>query len=166
MADIADPRITVLKGFVDESDVGRLFAAADFALFPFRRISTSGSLMLALTFGVPVIAPAVPALADLVRNGREGLLFDPAEPDDLSRALVEAAVLDEKSRLAMGRHALARARGFPPGDFASGMAELLLELPAQEAPPKPARRASKRAPLSVVEPGEGRRAAPTRRRRG
>jgi len=105
VADVAHPRITILKGYVEDEDVARLFAAADFALFPYRRISTSGALLLALTYGVPVIAPRIPALADLLQDGREGLVFDPSDSSALGEAFREAAALPEARRQAMGRAA-------------------------------------------------------------
>lgn len=156
LADVSDPRVTVLKGFVEDGDVGTLFAAADYALFPFRRISTSGSLLLALTFGVPVIAPAVPALAEMVTDGREGLLFDPAEAEGLAAALTRAAELPEARRLALGRGALARARAFPPERFARDLATLLDRLTAPASTGGVVELPRRRAAL---------RAVPTKRRR-
>lgn len=164
VADVSDPRVTIIKGYIDEVEVGRLFAAADYALFPFRRISTSGSLLLALTFGVPVIAPAVPALAETVTHGREGLLFDPADPRALARTLSAAAAQDEALRQRQGRAALARAKAFPPERFGRQMAALLerLEQPAATVVELPRR---KQAALRVVEPRQSRRSAAPRRRK-
>ncbi len=164
VADVGDPRVTILKGYVDDALVSRFFAAADYALFPFRRISTSGSLLLALTFGVPVIAPAVPALAETVRDGREGLLFDPADPRALARALTMAATQEESLRQRQGRAALARAKAFPPERFAQQMAALLEELEQPEARVVELPR-RKDAALRVVETRQSRRSAAPRRRK-
>src|SRR5690606_28321688 len=117
VADVSHPRITILKGYVEDEDVARLFAAADYALFPYRRISTSGALLLALTYGVPVIAPRIPALVGLLQDGREGLVFDPGDPAALAAAFRQAALLPEPRRQAMGRAALAQALAHPPAAF-------------------------------------------------
>ena len=164
VADVAHPRITILKGYVEDDDVARLFAAADFALFPYRRISTSGALLLSLTYGVPVIAPRIPALADLLQDGREGLVFDPADPAGLTRALGEAAVLPEAKRLAMGRAALARALAHPPAAFSGAMARLIEGFAPASAKPVAA---PVQAPAKGERPAAERpaKAARTRRRR-
>lgn len=39
--------------------------------------------------GLPVVAPAVARIPSLVEHGREGLLYDPADPDALARTLEE-----------------------------------------------------------------------------
>ena len=44
-----------------------------------------------MAVGLPVVAPALPRLRALVENGREGMLYDPADPRGLERALVGLA---------------------------------------------------------------------------
>jgi glycosyltransferase involved in cell wall biosynthesis len=57
--------------------------------------------------GLPVVAPAIPRLARLVEDRREGVLYDPGGGD---AALAEAlrCCLDPDRRRAMGRAARAR----------------------------------------------------------
>jgi glycosyltransferase involved in cell wall biosynthesis len=50
---------------VPDEDVSQLLAAADVVVLPFRRATTSGSAMLALSHGRPLIVPNLAALADL-----------------------------------------------------------------------------------------------------
>jgi glycosyltransferase involved in cell wall biosynthesis len=50
---------------VPDHDAADLFAAADAVVLPFRRVTTSGSAMLALCHGRPLVVPDLPALADL-----------------------------------------------------------------------------------------------------
>ena len=49
-------------GFVDSDDVQGYFAAADVAVLPYRRIGTSGSALLAFSFGTPVVTTSSVAL--------------------------------------------------------------------------------------------------------
>jgi glycosyltransferase involved in cell wall biosynthesis len=56
--------------------------------------------------GLPVVAPRIPRLARLVEDGREGLLYDLADPDGLAAALI--AGLDAGRRASLGRAARAR----------------------------------------------------------
>ena len=50
---------------VPGDEVSQLLAAADVVVLPFRRATTSGSAMLALSHGRPLIVPDLAALADL-----------------------------------------------------------------------------------------------------
>jgi glycosyltransferase involved in cell wall biosynthesis len=54
--------------------------------------------------GVPVLAPRMPNLIDLVEEGRTGLLFEPEDVDSLADSL-ERAVDDEVLRARMGKAA-------------------------------------------------------------
>lgn len=67
--------------------------AADVAALPFTDMLTSGSAILALSFGVPVLLPAIGCLPELLREGG-GILYDPAPPDALLTAMTAARRLD------------------------------------------------------------------------
>jgi glycosyltransferase involved in cell wall biosynthesis len=57
--------------------------------------------------GLPVVAPSLPRLAQLVGHDREGWLYDPSDPRALDRALV--ALADEPVRKRLGAAARERA---------------------------------------------------------
>jgi glycosyltransferase involved in cell wall biosynthesis len=57
--------------------------------------------------GLPVVAPALPRLQQLVTHGREGWLYDPSDPVGLDRALV--ALADPALRRSLGSAARGRA---------------------------------------------------------
>lgn len=86
----ADPRIRTSLGYIADDDIQYYFRAADVVVFPFRHTQTSGSLMLALSYGCPVIAPAIATLPEYI-DADCGILFDPTHPENLERALSEAA---------------------------------------------------------------------------
>jgi glycosyltransferase involved in cell wall biosynthesis len=85
----ADPRIRTHLAYIPDDDIQYFFRAADVVVFPFRNTQTSGSLMLALSYGCPVIAPAIATLPEYVGSD-SGILFDPAKPGDLTRAIAES----------------------------------------------------------------------------
>ena len=58
-------RVVLRLGYVPQEEVAQMFAGADVVVLPFRRITTSGSAILALGHGRPLIVPDLPALADL-----------------------------------------------------------------------------------------------------
>ena len=84
-----DKRIRLAPGFVPPEHVQLYFNAADVAVLPYRQITTSGAALLAFSFGVPVIAPALGAFPNLLADGlgQRGLIFNPSAPDALAHAL-------------------------------------------------------------------------------
>jgi glycosyltransferase involved in cell wall biosynthesis len=53
------------EGYAPHERVPLYFAAADVVVLPFRQVTTSGSAVLALSLGRPVVAPRIGALRDL-----------------------------------------------------------------------------------------------------
>lgn len=64
-AAAGDARIRLRLEHIPEADVPLLFGAADGAVLPADRILNSGSVLLALSFGLPVLAPNTPVLREL-----------------------------------------------------------------------------------------------------
>ena len=59
-------RIHILARFVEDTELQVFFRAADVAVYPYKKILTSGSLLLALGFGVPVVIPQVGMTRDVL----------------------------------------------------------------------------------------------------
>ncbi|WP_274650372.1 glycosyltransferase family 4 protein [Paenibacillus humicola] len=78
--------ITVYPQFVDDGELADYLNAADAVVLPYNQISTSGSAILALSHHKPVVAPKLGALGEYVSEGC-GILYDPADPDGLRKAL-------------------------------------------------------------------------------
>ena len=83
---------------VPEDEVTGLLAASDVVVLPFRTITTSGSAMLALAHGRPLIVPDLPALADLPSGAV--MRYDGSVPS-LAAALSQAACLSQPVLAAM-----------------------------------------------------------------
>ncbi len=58
-------RVEARLEHIPEAELSQLFAEADVVILPFRQITTSGSVMLALCHGRPVIIPDLPGLTHL-----------------------------------------------------------------------------------------------------
>ncbi len=86
-AAAADSRIVPLLRFVPDADVRELFEAADVAVFARADGGTSGSLVLALSLGLPVLAADTGSTVELV--GEAGWLYPPGD------AAALAAVVDQ-----------------------------------------------------------------------
>jgi glycosyltransferase involved in cell wall biosynthesis len=88
--------------------------AADVLAFPFRRVLTSSSVMLAMSFGRPVIVPRMGCLPELV--GEEaGFLYEPGDVAGLAGAIERAAGADLPG---MGAAAMRRANAYSWRDMA------------------------------------------------
>ena len=90
-ASANDSRILSMLGFVPEERVTELFHACDAAVLPRGDGGTSGSLILALSMGLPVVAADVPTVRELTRDGEAGWLFRPHDLSSLRTALGLAA---------------------------------------------------------------------------
>ena len=89
----ADPRVHTVLGYVPDDDVQLYFRSADVVVLPFRRTQTSGSLMLAMSFGRAIVAPAIATLPEYI-DADSAIFFDPEDPQGLGAALRQAAAAD------------------------------------------------------------------------
>lgn len=86
----AQQRVKLLLRKIDDSEVSTLFSAADVAVFPFRNTLTSGSVALAMSYNVPVIAPRLGGISEMLA-GADELLYANDNPKGLEGAIMEAA---------------------------------------------------------------------------
>lgn len=93
--------IHVREGFVPDSKLPLIMGAADFVVLPYREILTSGSIMLAATYGKPVITPNLTTLSIVGENG-VGLQYAQGEDGALEQALRDALALDADKVQAIG----------------------------------------------------------------
>ena len=122
-----DPRIRFRSGFVPADGVAELFGACDAAVSARTDGGTSGSLILALSMGSPVIAADAPAYRVLAADGQAGWLFVPGDVESLRSALESAA--GDGTAAARGAAALAVAQGLDWSATASRLAALLRAAP-------------------------------------
>ncbi len=80
-------RVRIL-GYRD--DVKDFYALADMFLFPSFREGLSVSVMECLAAGLPVLCSRIRGNTDMIVNGENGLLFDPADPEAIAAAITAA----------------------------------------------------------------------------
>jgi glycosyltransferase involved in cell wall biosynthesis len=90
-ADGLEGRVRLDFRFVPDAEMNQLLAQADVFVFPYREIDVSGVLMAALRYRRPIIASRIGGFAELLVDGRHGLLVPPGDV---------AALADAMSRLA------------------------------------------------------------------
>jgi glycosyltransferase involved in cell wall biosynthesis len=82
-------RIRFVPGYIPDDDLQVYLAVADMVVVPYLEILTSGSAMLAMSFGRPVIAPCRGYLRDVIPPNI-GLLYDPNDRSGLKTAMIDA----------------------------------------------------------------------------
>jgi beta-1,4-mannosyltransferase len=96
--------------FIPPEQVQIYFKAADVVVLPYRQILTSGSLLLALSFGKPVIAPLMGSIGDYLTSSG-GFPYDPKESQALFKAMKKALKAD---LLKMSQFNLELAKKYSP----------------------------------------------------
>ncbi len=61
--------IRLIPNFVPDNEFQYFFNAADVSVFPFRKVLNSGSVLLAMSFGNPIIAPKLGSIPEIVIPG-------------------------------------------------------------------------------------------------
>jgi GT2 family glycosyltransferase len=78
--------VTVFEGHIPDEELQWFFNLSDTVVLPYKTVLTSGSVLNALSFSRPVIAPEMGMLPEVITNGENGWLYDPED----SRALFSA----------------------------------------------------------------------------
>jgi beta-1,4-mannosyltransferase len=100
------PGVVLMPHYIDDASVQYVLRAADYAVFSFRRVMVSSSVLLAETFGLPAIVPDLPTLREMVEPGRNGFLYPPGDAEALARLMLGAAGLPSECREALAAGAL------------------------------------------------------------
>ncbi|MFE4105685.1 glycosyltransferase [Almyronema epifaneia] len=87
------PNIILKAGFVKDDKIHLFYSAADIAIFPFKEVLNSGSLILAMTYSKPVIAPNFESIAEVLDHATH-LLYNPEDPEGLVNALIKSKEVD------------------------------------------------------------------------
>jgi glycosyltransferase involved in cell wall biosynthesis len=82
-------RVVFHPRYVADEELQIYLRACDAVVLPYTEILTSGSAMLALSFGKPVVAPAIGFLKDAVAADC-GCLYEPSDADGLRQAMESA----------------------------------------------------------------------------
>ncbi len=81
--------VVVVGDYIPNEDVTTYFSAADVIVLPYLDATQSGIAQIAYNFRRPVITTDVGGLAEVVINGKTGLVVRPNSPDELAEAIVK-----------------------------------------------------------------------------
>lgn len=117
-------RIRVVDRFLEDGELQLYFRAADLAVYPYQKILTSGSMLLALSYGVPVVIPRVGMTAEVLDDAGAGVTYDGNGGDAaLEKVLQELLAGKDKGVLdTMGKNARALAESLQWQDFGEVLA--------------------------------------------
>lgn len=84
-------------GYIKKEHIPRYYAAADAYCSPALGGESFGIVLLeAMAVGTPVCASRIPGYEDVIRDGENGILFDPQSPSDIAQVLVR--VLKDRTK--------------------------------------------------------------------
>ncbi|MGH7539604.1 MAG: glycosyltransferase family 4 protein, partial [Gemmatimonadota bacterium] len=116
-------------GFRD--DVPSVMAALDVVVLPSLTEAFGLVAVEAMAAGIPVVATSVEGLAEVVQDGREGILVPPGEPEPLARAIARLAG-DPEERRRLGEAGRHTARRYSIEAMAAAYERLLCERVARD----------------------------------
>ncbi|GBE30033.1 MAG TPA: glycosyltransferase [Bacteroidetes bacterium] len=80
-------RVRIEDRYLNDEEMADRILAADAVVLPYRHATQSGVAMAALAGGCPIIASGTGALADLVKEGENGILAQAGDIDSLADAI-------------------------------------------------------------------------------
>lgn len=113
--------------FLPDEEMEKYIKSADFIVLPYKNVLTSGTVMLAFSYGQPVIVPDVEEFAKLVEDGENGIVYGDR---GLEEAILRAYKMNDDELSRMRRKALETAHRYDwsemiaaiNGGFAQGCA--------------------------------------------
>lgn len=80
-------RVHTYIRYIPDEERELFFKLSDVIVIPYREIYQSGVLLMAMSYGVPLIASDLPANAAIIEDGENGFLFKSGKADSLSEKL-------------------------------------------------------------------------------
>jgi len=109
-------------GFVNQSQLGKYYIAADLFIFPSLFDSWGLVLNEAIQFGLPVLVSSnVSSSDDLVKEGKNGFIFDPNDHIDLSKKIDN--IYNSKLRKEMSNFSLSLSENYSAANSANKLVD-------------------------------------------
>ena len=83
--------------YIPDDEIAAYYGAADIVVLPYRKIYQSGVLLMAMSYGIPVLASDLPGMCEVVADGENGFLFRTGDSGHLAERLI--AVLEDAQAL-------------------------------------------------------------------
>lgn len=108
-----DSRIRNILEFIPDDDIQIYMNAADVVVLPYKDVLTSGTVILSMSFGRPIVAPAIGCIADTI-DKKGGFLYNTGDnkENDLLLAMKNVLCTDREVLMNMGKHNFKLAEQF------------------------------------------------------
>jgi GT2 family glycosyltransferase/glycosyltransferase involved in cell wall biosynthesis len=113
------PNTVFRPGYVRDDQMQVYLRSGDAMVLPYKKVLTSGSVFLAMSFGLPVICPRAGLLEHVVRDGHNGVTYDPEAADGLTVAVRRFLGFRNQQMRLLGEQALQTAQQFRWQDTAT-----------------------------------------------
>lgn len=85
--------IVIYPRFIKDNEINLFFSAADVVIIPFKKILNSGSLILAMSYNKPILAPRFKVVKEVL-CAADSLLYDPEDDNGLFAAIAKSTRID------------------------------------------------------------------------
>jgi glycosyltransferase involved in cell wall biosynthesis len=104
--NVESGRVILRTEFIPDEDIEVYLKGADVLVLPYKQIFQSGILIMAYSFGLPVVATDVGSFREDIIEGETGFLCEPEDPDSLAKAIQRYFASDLYRDLEVRRNAL------------------------------------------------------------
>jgi beta-1,4-mannosyltransferase len=87
--------IILIPEFIEDDRIHLFFSAASVVVLPYQNILNSGSLILAMSYGLPIIAPKLGSIPEYLGSANE-LLYEPKDDFGLLNAMKTSLHIDQE----------------------------------------------------------------------
>ena len=122
----ANPNVDLRTDRVPDEDIPEIFGASHVFLAPYKSMFTSGSVMLALTFGLPIIGPNIRELRETTPEDCHALLYDPASPRGLIRSMLQFIEMSDTELRKARKSCFDFARDRAPDKIGTAVSKILI----------------------------------------
>lgn len=91
-------RVIVRPRSVSDAELSMYLEAADIVVLPYRRIAQSGAMLMALTYGKPIVASRLEGFREIIADGATGVLLDTSNGAAFGEAIERLAQRPELRR--------------------------------------------------------------------
>ena len=126
-----DKNIKTIFKFIPDDKIQVYMNASDVLVLPYKDILTSGAVILAMSFGKPVIAPAIGCILDIL-DDKGSFLYNPSSGKGLIEAMQLALNTGVEKLKSMGEHNFELAKQHRWDDIAKGTYGVYQECLAKE----------------------------------
>lgn len=81
--------------YIPDDEISAFYSCADLIVLPYRKIYQSGVLLMAMSYGVPVLASDLPGMKEIVHDEVNGYLFEAGNAESLAKKLTQVLSAEE-----------------------------------------------------------------------